>query len=93
MTIREAFERSIDACGIDRVKAGAMIAAAGKLADMMDTPGWPMVDGRYDNVSPSTFLKYCESLGLNKNVGGEKKSGNLADMRLIVSAKKKVANA
>ena len=26
--------------------------------------GWPIIDGRFDNVTPSTYQKYCEMLHL-----------------------------
>lgn len=81
--IRDSLERSIDSCNIDQEKSAAPIEAARKLADLMDTPGWPMVDGRYDNVSPSTFLKYCELLGLRGTVSkeGTKAARTLSEMR------------
>lgn len=52
-------------CGIiDRVRQGAIIEAAEKVAKVMDTDEWPMVNGKIDNVSPSVFLKYCDKLGI-----------------------------
>jgi hypothetical protein len=50
---------------LDRKRQGPMIEAARKLAEFMDTEGWPVVDGKFDNVTPSTFLKYCEILRLS----------------------------
>ena len=41
-----------------------MIEAARKLAATMDREGWPIIDGRFDNVTPSTYQKYCEMLHL-----------------------------
>lgn len=49
---------------IDRAKHGALIEAARKLAEVMDRDGWPIIDGRFDNVTPSTYQKYCELLHL-----------------------------
>lgn len=49
---------------LDRRKHGALIEAARKLAMTMDREGWPIIDGRFDNVTPSTYQKYCEMLHL-----------------------------
>ena len=49
---------------LSRSKHGPLIEAARKVAATMDREGWPVIDGRFDNVSPSTFQKYCEMLGL-----------------------------
>lgn len=68
MSVVESFDAAIDAAikdgCLDRVKHGAAIEAARKVASMMDEPQWPMVNGKLDNVSPSVFLKYCDSLGI-----------------------------
>ena len=49
---------------LDRKKHGAIIEAARKLAATMDREGWPIIDGRFDNVTPSTYKQYCEMLHL-----------------------------
>lgn len=49
---------------LDRRKHGALIEAARKMAATMDREGWPIIDGKFDNVTPSTFQKYCEALHL-----------------------------
>lgn len=49
---------------LDRKKHGALIEAARKLAVTMDREGWPIIDGRFDNVTPSTYKQYCEMLHL-----------------------------
>ena len=49
---------------LDRKKHGALIEAARKLAATMDRPGWPIIEGRFDNVTPSTYKQYCEMLHL-----------------------------
>lgn len=49
---------------LDRRKHGAIIEAARKLAATMDREGWPIIDGRFDNVTPSTYKQYCEMLHL-----------------------------
>lgn len=60
-SVREAVKNG----KIDRKTHGAAIAAARKLARTLDEPGWPeMPSGKVDNVTPATFLRYCEALGL-----------------------------
>lgn len=50
---------------LDPKAHGAAIAAARKLAKVLDAPGWPeMPSGKVDNVTPTTFLRYCEALGI-----------------------------
>ena len=72
MGVLESFNASIESMvrdnQLDEVKQGPAIEAARKLAEMMDGPNWPMVNGKLDNVSPGVFLKYCDALGI---VGGE----------------------
>ena len=76
---------------LDRKKHGALIEAARKLAATMDREGWPIIDGRFDNVTPSTYQKYCEMLHLTPDeiqTDEEDKS-----LRLVGNSKwKKVAN-
>ncbi len=60
-SVREAVKNG----RIDRKTHGAAIAAARKLARALDEPGWPeLPSGKVDNVTPATFLRYCEALGL-----------------------------
>lgn len=66
---------------LDRKKHGALIEAARKLAATMDREGWPVIDGKFDNVTPSTYKQYCEMLhltpppkGLAKGLGETKKT-------------------
>ena len=67
-TVRSKFNsavnQAVEAGIIDRKKHGALIMAAQKMAETMDRPGWPIIDGKFDNVTPSTFMKYCEALHL-----------------------------
>ena len=68
MNVLESFDLSvktaIKAGKLDEKAHGAAISAARKLAEMMDGPEWPMVNGKLDNVSPGVFLKYCDALGI-----------------------------
>lgn len=57
-----AVKQAIDAGLLDKKKHGALIMAAQKMAETMDRDGWPLIDGKFDNVTPSTFMKYCEAL-------------------------------
>ena len=59
---------------IDKSKHAAAISAAKKLAELMDTPDWPIVQGKIDNVTPSVYLKYCEALSLTPASKGKKTS-------------------
>lgn len=74
-SVTEAFDASVASAvaaeRIDRHAQAALIAAGRKVAALMDEPGWPIIcadeqgkGGKYDNVSPSTLLKYCEALGI-----------------------------
>ena len=67
-TVRSRFNSAVNQAIkdglIDRKKHGALIMAAQKMAETMDRDGWPIIDGRFDNVTPSTFMKYCEALHL-----------------------------
>ena len=58
---------------LDRKKHGAIIEAARKLAAMMDRDGWPVIDGRFDNVTPSIYKQYCEMLHLTPDAVPEEK--------------------
>ena len=91
-SVLDAVNESIDAAlrdgRIDRRAQAAQIATMRKVAALMDEPGWPVVDadgsgkGRFDNVSPSTLLKFCEALGLNPEPRkAEKKGGGLDSLR------------
>lgn len=62
--LKTSVNKAVKAGLIDRKKHGAAIEAALKLAAVMDDPDWPIIDKRYDNVTPSTFLKYCQALHL-----------------------------
>lgn len=76
-TVYRALNRSIDAAAkagrIDRDAQAALIAAARKVARVMDGPEWPIIEGgKFDNVSPSTLLRYCEKLGICPELEQEK---------------------
>lgn len=68
ISVRASFDRSVRAAVraglIKKIDQAAVIDAARKVADYMDTPGWPYVDEKLDTVTAGTFLKYCDSLGI-----------------------------
>lgn len=73
---------------LDRQKHGALIEAARKMAATMDREGWPLIDGKFDNVTPSTFQKYCEALHLTPDTMKPVQAGS-ADAK----DKKRVGNS
>lgn len=68
MSVLSKFNKSvkagIEAGRIDKDRNGAVIEAAKKIAKIMDSPDWPIVNEKFDNVYASLFLKYCETLGI-----------------------------
>lgn len=88
--VLEAFERSVEAAiasgSLDPTAHAGPIEAARRVAALMDEPEWPMVNGKFDNVSPSSFLRYCQSLGITpdavpKAPGAAKGGGRLAALQ------------
>lgn len=56
-----------------------------RLAEVLDDPDFPVIDGRYDNVSQSLYLKYCDALGLtpvSRRVKQEKPSEKKPESKL-----------
>ena len=60
--LKTSINKAIKAGLINRSKHGATIEAAIKLAQVLDDPDWPRLGKGIDNVTPSTFLKYCQVL-------------------------------
>ena len=75
-TVTEQFNKAVDegvkTGEINMKKHGPLIEVGRKLAGIMDDPDWPIFKGKYDNVSPGTFLKYCEKLGIAAEMKTEK---------------------
>lgn len=99
-TVLQEFNDSIKAAEkagrIDKKTQGALIAAARKVAAMMDDPDWPIVRGKIDNVSPSVFLKYCEALKLMEPISKEpakrtRKTNNAKVVDIVGNSKWKKA--
>ena len=79
---------------LDRRKHGALIEAARKLAATMDREGWPIIDGRFDNVTPSMYKQYCEMLHLTPDSAPDAEAAD-RPMKLVGNSKwkkDKVAN-
>lgn len=65
-SVSDALERSIRNAKHLRAEHSAPVAAARMAArrlDLLDQNGWE-IDGKLDNVTLPTFLKYCQALGL-----------------------------
>ena len=71
---------------MDRKKHGALIEAARKLAATMDREGWPIIDGRFDNVTPSTYKQYCEMLHLTPDAAPDAEAAE-KPMKLVGNSK------
>lgn len=89
--IRTAIDASITAATHLTDMDKGMVAALRMLADRVDVLAecdW-VVDGKLDNVSVPTFLRYCEHLGLSpagrKSLEAKKEAagGKLAQLRAV----------
>ena len=66
-SVADALERSLRNAKSLRAENAAVVAAARILANRIDSiceTGFIDENGKLDNVSVPTFLKYCQSLGL-----------------------------
>lgn len=69
-SMSDALERSLRNAKSLRAENAAVVAAARILAARIDSiceTGFIDENGKLDNVSVPTFLKYCQSLGLTLN--------------------------
>lgn len=78
---------------LDETLSAGPIAAVRKIAEQIDHPDYPVVDGRFDNVSMSLYLKYCIELHLTPapvdekaQKGGESGGSKLGKLRSVHSA-------
>lgn len=86
--VAEALERSLKNADLKAVNS-AVVAAARVLAERIDYltfSGFVDENGKLDNVSLPTFLKYCQSLGLT--VDAPAKVGRPAKPKTEVNAEK-----
>lgn len=63
-SLNRSIAEAVAAGRLDLNANAAGIAAARKVARIMDDPEWPIVENRFDNVSPALLLKYCAALNL-----------------------------
>lgn len=91
MSVLSRFNRSVSEAikdgRLDRKKHGALIEAARKLAETMDRDGWPIIDGRFDNVTPSTYKQYCEALHLTPEFVRMEKADQDKTVKLVGNSK------
>lgn len=91
MTVRAETERSIKAAikanTLDPEISAGPIEAILLVADQLDHPDFPIVNGKLDNVSLPTYLRYCAELRLTPASREEQKKegggGKLATLRKI----------
>ncbi|MDN6024726.1 terminase small subunit [Bifidobacterium mongoliense] len=87
LSVADAFERSLrNAPGLS-AKDSALVAASRVLAkriDLIADDGFIDQNGKLDNVTVPTFLKYLQALGMTVDVGqkssAKSKSGHQIDM-------------
>ena len=96
-TVLSRFNSSVNAAvndgRLDRKKHGALIEAARKLAATMDREGWPIIDGRFDNVTPSTYKQYCEMLHLTPDAKPAEEAAPVQNVKLLGNSKWKKEKA
>jgi hypothetical protein len=91
-TTNDAVQAGKRAGLITALDEGAVVVLL-QMAKTLDDPEFPVIDGKFDNVTQGLYLKYCESLGLTpagrgrlepkKDAGG----GKLAQLRGIQGGK------
>lgn len=87
-TTNEAIQAAKVAGVITDMDEGA-VSVLLQMAQRLDDPDYPVIDGRFDNVTQALYFKACEQLGLTpagRNRLTEKKEtggGKLAQLRSI----------
>ena len=77
------------AAGIITPMDEGMVVVLLQMAERLDHPDFPVIDGKFDNVTQGLYLKACETLGLTpagRNRLADKKEsggGKLAQLRGI----------
>ena len=98
LSVADAFERSLrNASGLS-AKNSALVAASRVLAkriDLISDNGFVDQNGKLDNVTIPTFLKYLQALGLTVEVAqkapAKSKSGSQIDMLTAFREKHEIA--
>lgn len=87
-TTVEAVQAAKRAGVITELDEGA-VSVLLQMAERLDDPDYPVIDGRFDNVTQALYFRACEQLGLTpagRNRLTEKKEaggGKLAQLRSI----------
>jgi hypothetical protein len=87
-TTNEAVQAGKRAGLITDMDEGA-VAVLLQMAERLDDPDYPVIDGRFDNVTQALYFKACEQLGLTPAGRGrlaEKKEaggGKLGELRAL----------
>jgi hypothetical protein len=98
MDIWETTNESVQAAkreGLLTDKDEGAVAVLLQLAERLDDPDFPVIDGRFDNVTQSIYFRACEQLGLTpagrSRLADKKESGNgkLAQLRSIEGGRSK----
>jgi hypothetical protein len=87
-TTNEAIQAGKSAGVITAMDEGACVVLL-QMAERLDDPDYPVIDGRFDNVTQALYFKACEQLGLTpagrtrlaekKDTGG----GKLGELRAL----------
>ncbi|URM86970.1 terminase small subunit [Arthrobacter phage Basilisk] len=91
-TTNEAIQAARRAGVLTDMDEGACSALL-QLAERLDDPDYPNVDGRFDNVTAALYFKACDQLGLTPAGRSrlaekkEQKGGRLAELRAIQGGK------
>ncbi|QGZ16894.1 hypothetical protein SEA_LITTLETOKYO_2 [Arthrobacter phage LittleTokyo] len=91
-TTNEAIQAAKRAGVITDLDEGACSALL-QLAERLDDPDFPNIDGRFDNVTAALYFKACDQLGLTpagRSRLAEKKEGGggkLAQLRALEGGK------
>ena len=91
--IEQALEESIDEAVnrgiIDRKLHAAPLAVMLSLAKTIDTPTFPIVEDKYDNVSIPTLLRYMQSMGLTLHENPRAKQEKAETVSKLASMKER----
>jgi hypothetical protein len=80
---------------LDEDISAGPIAAIRRVAEQLDDPDFPVIDGRLDNVSLPTYLRYCAEMHLTPASRPEKKpegaGGTIAHLQAVQRKRKRSA--
>lgn len=94
-TTNEAVQAAKRAGVITELDEGAVTVLL-QMAERLDDPDYPVIDGRFDNVTQALYFKACDQLGLTpagrQNMAKRKEAGGggkLAELRSIEGGRRK----